>query len=151
MKSPRQLNWLTGAAGGSGPNLTAGNASHCSAFAAGAADVLGVYLLRPPDASDLNLANNQADWLATNPSGWYAVTAMTNAQHLANLGVGFGHLLAEADWRVGIAPAIVALLARWALGRVGQRDLAAGFRKGSGLDMNHAGHRRDRPRWSIGP
>ena len=80
------VNWLTGAAGGSGPNMTVGTASHCSAFAAGAADVLGVYLLRPPDASDMNLANNQADWLATSPAGWYAVASMTNAQHLANSG-----------------------------------------------------------------
>jgi hypothetical protein len=81
-----KVNWLTGAAGGSGSNLTQGAASHCSAFAAGAAEVLGVYLLRPPDASDLNLANNQADWLATIPGGWYAVPSMPNAQQLANVG-----------------------------------------------------------------
>jgi hypothetical protein len=80
------VNWLTGAAGGSGSNITKGTASHCSAFASGAADVLGVYLLQPPQAGDQGLANIQADWLATSPAGWYAVPSMTNAQHLANLG-----------------------------------------------------------------
>jgi hypothetical protein len=82
-----RVNWLTGAAGGSGTNMTTGTASHCSAFAAAVADLLGIYLLRQPDASDLNLANNQADWLRTNTAaGWYAVSSMTDAQHLANIG-----------------------------------------------------------------
>jgi hypothetical protein len=67
--------------------MTIGTASHCSAFAAAVADVLGVYLLRPPDASDLNLANNQADWLRTNQSaGWYAIPLSADAQHIANIG-----------------------------------------------------------------
>jgi hypothetical protein len=81
------VNWLTGASGGSGPNMTTGTASHCSAFAPAVAYVLGVYLLRPPDRSDLNLANNQADWLLTNTAGWFPVPAMTNAQHLADTGI----------------------------------------------------------------
>jgi hypothetical protein len=81
------VNWLTGARGGTGPNMTKGTASHCSAFAAGAAELLGVYLLRPPDQSDLGLANNQADWLRLNPGGWCAVPSATNAQHLANAGM----------------------------------------------------------------
>jgi len=86
-ENSKSVNWLTGAAGGSGPNMTIGTASHCSAFAAAAADVLGVYLLRPPEASDLNLANNQAVWLATNQSsGWYAIPLSTDAQHIANVG-----------------------------------------------------------------
>jgi len=80
------VNWLTGAEGGSGPNMTEGNATHCSAFAAGAAAALGVYLLRQPEEKDINLANKQADWLRTNPAGWYPVPAITNAQHLANAG-----------------------------------------------------------------
>lgn len=83
----KSVNWLTGAPGGSGTNKTIGTASHCSAFAAAVADVLGVYLLRPWDASDLNLANNQADWLRTNQSaGWYAIPLSTDAQHIANVG-----------------------------------------------------------------
>lgn len=80
------VNWLTGASGGSGPNMTTGTGTHCSAFAPAVAYVLGVYLLRPPDKSDLNLANNQADWLKTNTAGWYRITSMTNAQHLVNAG-----------------------------------------------------------------
>jgi hypothetical protein len=80
------VNWLTGAAGGSGPNMTVGTASHCSALVPAVGYVLGVYLLRPPDKSDLNLANNQADWLRTNAAGWYGIASMTYAQYLANTG-----------------------------------------------------------------
>jgi hypothetical protein len=80
------VNWLTGVAGGSGPNMTQGTASHCSAFAGAVTDLLGVYLLRQPDISDMGLADNQADWLATNNAGWVLVSSMTNAQGLANLG-----------------------------------------------------------------
>ncbi len=80
------VNWLTGAAGGAGTNMTKGAASHCSAFAAAVAKVLGVYLLRPWDASDLGLANNQADWLLTNNAGWYPISSMIQAQQQANSG-----------------------------------------------------------------
>lgn len=80
------VNWLTGAEGGSGPNMTEGIGTHCSAFAAGAAAALGIYLLRPPEEKDINLANKQADWLRTNPAGWSPVPSITNAQHLANAG-----------------------------------------------------------------
>lgn len=81
------VNWLTG--GSSiypGPNMTEGNDSHCSAYAAAVADLLGVYILRQPYASDLNLANNQAIWLATNTAGWYPVDTMVDAQHMVNTG-----------------------------------------------------------------
>lgn len=99
----KSVNWLTGAPGGNGTNMTVGTASHCSAFAAAVACLLDVYLLRQPDASDLNLANNQAAWLATNRTcGWYAIPRPTDAQHLANIGalvvaslkeeVGSGHI-----------------------------------------------------------
>jgi hypothetical protein len=80
------VNWFTGASGGSGPNMTIGTDSHCSAFAGAVADLLGVYILRQPYASDINLANNQALWLPTNASGWYAISSMTAAQHAANAG-----------------------------------------------------------------
>ena len=80
------VNWLTGAAGGNGPNMTQGTASHCSAFAGAVTDLLGVYILRQPYVSDMGLADNQADWLATNNAGWLPVSSMTNAQALANLG-----------------------------------------------------------------
>jgi hypothetical protein len=82
------VNWLTGATGGSsGYNKTQGTASHCSAFAGAVTDLLGVYLLRQPYASDINLANNQANWLATNTSGWFPIAAMTDAQHMVNTGL----------------------------------------------------------------
>ena len=80
------VNWLTGAEGGSGPNMTIGTGTHCSAFAPAVGYLLDVYLLRPPEADDRGLANNQADWLRTNPAGWYPISSMTNAQHLANAG-----------------------------------------------------------------
>ena len=80
------VNWLTGASGGSGPNMTAGTSTHCSAFAPAVAELLGVYLLHPPDASDLSLANRQADWLRTNQSGWFPIPLMTDAQHMVNTG-----------------------------------------------------------------
>lgn len=81
------VNWLTGAAGGSGPNMTEGTASHCSSFAPAVAHLRGVYLLRQPDASDLNLANRQADWLRTNlASGWYLINSPVAAQHMVNTG-----------------------------------------------------------------
>jgi hypothetical protein len=82
------VNWLTGAPGNydDGPNMTEGNATHCSAFAAAAADMLGTYILRQPAASDINLANNQALWLATNTVGWYPAASMAEAQHMANTG-----------------------------------------------------------------
>ena len=47
--------------------------THCSAFAAAAADSLGVYLLHPPEHSHVLLANAQFDWLpspAGRAAGW---------------------------------------------------------------------------------
>jgi hypothetical protein len=81
------VNWLTGVPGGTGANMTSGSATHCSVFAPSAAELLGVYLLRPPDASDLDLANHQADWFVTNTAGWFPIAAMTNAQHMVNTGL----------------------------------------------------------------
>lgn len=82
------VNWLTGAEGplSSGPNQTIGAETHCSAFAAAVADLMGIYILRQPEASDLNLANHQAMWLATNTMGWTNVPTAVEAQHLANAG-----------------------------------------------------------------
>ena len=83
----KHVNWLTGAPGGTGTNMTTGDASHCSAFAAAVAKLLDVYILRPHDASDMGLANNQADWLATNrASGWLPIPSPVDAQHIANAG-----------------------------------------------------------------
>jgi hypothetical protein len=63
--------------------------THCSAFAAAAADALGVYLLHPPEHSHVLLANAQYDWLpsdAGRKAGWRAVETAIDAQCLANAG-----------------------------------------------------------------
>jgi hypothetical protein len=83
------VNWLTGVAGTYDSNtnmMTEGTATHCSAFVGSVTELLGVYILRQPQASDILLANNQANWLATNTAGWTLVSNMTTAQHLANAG-----------------------------------------------------------------
>ncbi len=99
------VNWLTGAAGGTGPNMTEGTASHCSAFAAAVAQLLGVDILGQPDASDINLANHQADWLATNTSGWFNISSMTTAQQMANAG-----MLVVASYKASSGSGHIAIL-----------------------------------------
>lgn len=80
------VNWLTGATNGNGPNMTIGTASHCSAFAPAVAELLGIYLLHPPQESDVDLANAQAVWFTTNTSGWFPIDSMVDAQHMVNAG-----------------------------------------------------------------
>ena len=56
--------------------LGRGRSQHCSAFAAAAADALGIYLLHPPEHSHVLLANAQYDWLASakgRKAGWRPV------------------------------------------------------------------------------
>jgi hypothetical protein len=63
--------------------------THCSAFAAAAADALGVYLLHPPEHSHVLLANAQHDWLASDAgrkAGWTPVDSALSAQQAANRG-----------------------------------------------------------------
>ena len=63
--------------------------THCSAFAAAAADSLGIYLLRPPEHSHVLLANAQYDWLASDAAreaGWSAEPSAVEAQQCANGG-----------------------------------------------------------------
>jgi hypothetical protein len=86
------IDWETGAPdrpiGYTGP----GTSSHCSAFAAAVAERLNVYMLRPPDHSQILLASAQAEWFHENPgtnSGWKALTGTGHerwAQELANQG-----------------------------------------------------------------
>ena len=99
------VNFLTGAAGGTGPNMTIGTDSHCSAFAASAANLLGIYMLRPPQASDVNLANNQADWFPTNTNGWFLISSALNAQHMVNTG-----LLAIASYKASSGSGHIVML-----------------------------------------
>jgi LmbE family N-acetylglucosaminyl deacetylase len=65
-----------------------GKHTHCSAFAAAAAQRAGIYLLRPPEHQQLLLANAQYDWLATEGAaqGWRPLQDGLEAQRYANQG-----------------------------------------------------------------
>ncbi len=63
--------------------------THCSAFAAAAADRLNIYLLRPPAHSSELLASAQGRWLGSESGyrdGWRPVYTPADAQTLANQG-----------------------------------------------------------------
>jgi len=71
------------------PEKSDGKHTHCSAFAAAAADTLGIYLLHPPEHGQIFLANAQADWLASAAArdrGWLPVPDGFAAQAAANDG-----------------------------------------------------------------
>ncbi len=83
------INWETGEPDRGGGFESEDNHTHCSAFAAAAAERLGVYLLRPPEHGQQLLANAQAEWLAGDggrQAGWRKVSDMGKAQRLANEG-----------------------------------------------------------------
>jgi len=63
-------------------------ATHCSAFVAAACARLGVYILRPPQHSQVLLANAQQKWLLRQGAkqGWKQVKSWSAAQRLANEG-----------------------------------------------------------------
>jgi hypothetical protein len=83
----QHVSWQSGVPDGR-PESAAGKHTHCSAFAAAAAERVGIYLLRPPEHAQLLLANAQYDWLATDgvARGWQPVSDALEAQHLANRG-----------------------------------------------------------------
>jgi hypothetical protein len=83
----RQVDWRTGEPKGK-VYTNALSHTHCSAFAAAAAEKLGVYLLRPPEHSAVLLANAQQEWLCSSGTnqGWHAVATPLEAQQLANAG-----------------------------------------------------------------
>ena len=80
-----RVNWETGEAiaASSKPTTT-----HCSAFAAAAAERLGIYVLRPPEHSQDLLANAQLRWLHDAPAGagWRSLPDPAAAQAAANRG-----------------------------------------------------------------
>lgn len=85
--SGRQVDWRTGEPNGKVYTNSTSH-THCSAFAAAAAEQLGVYLLHPPEHSAVLLANAQQEWLCgrgTN-QGWQSVKSSVQAQQLANEG-----------------------------------------------------------------
>jgi hypothetical protein len=83
----RQVDWRTGEPNGK-VYTNASSHTHCSAFAAAAAEKLGIYLLHPPEHSAVLLANAQQTWLCSSGTneGWQPVKSPLQAQQLANEG-----------------------------------------------------------------
>jgi len=83
----QHVHWESGKPDGK-PETGAGKHTHCSAFVAAAAKLLGVYILRPPEHPQLLLANAQFDWLANAGAqhGWQTVGDALDAQRYANRG-----------------------------------------------------------------
>ncbi|MFI5142832.1 MAG: hypothetical protein ACHQQS_05045 [Thermoanaerobaculales bacterium] len=81
------VKWQTGVPDG-GHVSAEGKHTHCSAFAAAAAQRLGIYLLRPPEHGQVLLANAQYDWLPNEGAqqGWEPVAGAIEAQRRANRG-----------------------------------------------------------------
>jgi hypothetical protein len=74
-----RVDWQTGTAKGP-PETSPGRHTHCSAFAAAAAERLGVYLLRPPEHGLKFLANAQERWLnGAEAAGWNRVGRLADA------------------------------------------------------------------------
>ena len=81
------VDWETGIPDGK-PEHGTGKHTHCSAFVAAMAKRLGIYILRPPDHSQVLLANAQYEWLdADGPKmGWRRLNDAGEAQAAANRG-----------------------------------------------------------------
>jgi len=81
------IDWRTGLPDGR-PEMSPGRHTHCSAFVAAAAEKLGAYILRPPQHSQVLLANAQFEWLGEDgaAAGWRAVPDADAAQSAANAG-----------------------------------------------------------------
>ncbi len=85
----QHVNWETGVADRDADYAGPGKATHCSAFAAAVGQRVGVYLLRPPEHSQILLANAQTSWLssqAATKDGWVRLDDAKAAQSRANLG-----------------------------------------------------------------
>lgn len=80
----QHVNWETGAATSPGK----ASSTHCSAYAASMAERLGIYLLRPPQHSEILLANAQFAWMRDTGagSGWRSLPDPPRAQAAANRG-----------------------------------------------------------------
>ncbi len=83
----QHVDWRTGIPDGK-PEHGTGVHTHCSAFVAAIAERLGIYILRPPEHSQVLLANAQHDWLggAGAQAGWHALADGAAAQAAANRG-----------------------------------------------------------------
>jgi hypothetical protein len=82
----KHVNWETGAT--VDDPLAKPAATHCSAFVASFAKQQGVYILRPPEHSDILLANAQMRWLSSDgpAAGWRPLPDAAAAQASANQG-----------------------------------------------------------------
>jgi len=86
------VDWRTGEADRPPNYMGPGRSSHCSAFAAAVAERLGIYMLHPPDHSEILLASAQAEWFHSHggdTAGWKQISdsdAELTAQRLANQG-----------------------------------------------------------------
>jgi len=86
------VNWETGEADRPETYQGPGRATHCSAFAAAVGERLNVYMLRPPEHSQILLASAQAEWFHDKNAanmGWKALEGPGHdrwAQELANQG-----------------------------------------------------------------
>lgn len=93
-QSGKHVDWETGVA--DNPYATSGIKTHCSAFAAAACKKMGIYLLRPPEHSEILLASAQFDWLKSESAhnlGWRQISdpnllnVYIKAQDYANKGM----------------------------------------------------------------
>jgi len=85
----QHINWETGVADRNVDYEGSGKSTHCSAFAAAVGQRLGIYLLRPPEHSQILLANAQTRWLAGDAAvgqGWTKLDGTISAQSHANWG-----------------------------------------------------------------
>ena len=82
------VDWRTGEPTGK-PVMDKGKHTHCSQFAAAACERLGVYILRPPEHSAVQLANAQFQWLGDHgiDFGWAPLPNGVAAQDSANRGM----------------------------------------------------------------
>jgi hypothetical protein len=81
------VDWRSGLPDGR-PETSPGRHTHCSAFVAAAAEKLGAYILRPPQHSQVLLANAQFEWLGDEGAaeGWRSLPDAEAAQSAANAG-----------------------------------------------------------------
>jgi hypothetical protein len=86
------VNWETGAPDRAADYAGPGKATHCSAFAAAVGARLGVYMLRPPQHSQILLASAQTAWFHSGEGvrqGWRPLDGADRAQQaqaIANRG-----------------------------------------------------------------
>jgi hypothetical protein len=86
------VNWETGERDRPISYRGPGTATHCSAFAAAVGERLGVYMLRPPEHSQILLASAQTQWFRSEEGarqGWRPLEGADRArraQELANQG-----------------------------------------------------------------